>query len=161
MKVISIDPSTSKTGYAIAKIYDDKIDLIEYGNIVLKGKKHGLKLLFDTLQDKIENHEVEAVILETPFYSINAQTLIKLGEVRGVILLLAQIYNLKVFEYTPAEVKISATGYGRSSKEEVIQMVNRIFNLDIQDSDIADSLAILYCHTLQKVEIWKKYWLFW
>ncbi|ACN98432.1 crossover junction endodeoxyribonuclease RuvC [Sulfurihydrogenibium azorense] len=153
MKIISLDPSTSKTGYAVAEVYEDKISLIEYGSILLKGKKNTLKLLFETLQDKINQHSIEAVILETPFYSINAQTLIKLGEVRGVILLLAQINNLKVFQYTPAEVKIAATGYGRSSKEEVINMVNRIFNLDIQDSDIADSLAILYCHTLQKVEV--------
>lgn len=152
MKVIAIDPSTSKTGYVVADIFDDDIKLLEYGSINLKNKKNHLEILYKTIEEKIKNFDVKSVLLETPFYSINAQTLIKLGEVRGVILLLTQIYNLEVYQYTPAEVKISATGYGRSSKEEVIHMVNRIFNLNIQDSDIADALAILYCHTLQRIK---------
>lgn len=152
MKVLAIDPSSSKTGYVIADISEDKINLIEYASIPLKNKKNPLEILYKKFEEKIKQFDVKAVVLETPFYSINAQTLIKLGEVRGVILLLSQIYNLKVFEYTPAEVKISVTGYGRASKEEVLQMVNRIFNTTIEDVDIADALAILYCHTLQRIE---------
>lgn len=150
MRVISIDPSSTKTGYVIADTTNEDINLIEYGSINLKDKKNYLEVLYKKLEEKIKQFDLQAIILETPFYSINAQTLIKLGEVRGVIILLSQIYNLRLFQYTPAEVKISATGYGRSSKEEVMQMINRIFHLDIKDNDIADALAILYCHTLQR-----------
>jgi crossover junction endodeoxyribonuclease RuvC len=150
LRVISIDPSSTKTGYVIADTTNEDINLIEYGSINLKDKKNYLEVLYKKLEEKIKQFDLQAIILETPFYSINAQTLIKLGEVRGVIILLSQIYNLRLFQYTPAEVKISATGYGRSSKEEVMQMINRIFHLDIKDNDIADALAILYCHTLQR-----------
>ncbi len=150
MRVISIDPSSTKTGYVIADTTNEDINLIEYGSINLKDKKNYLEVLYKKLEEKVKQFDLQAIILETPFYSINAQTLIKLGEVRGVIILLSQIYNLRLFQYTPAEVKISATGYGRSSKEEVMQMINRIFHLDIKDNDIADALAILYCHTLQR-----------
>ncbi len=150
MRVISIDPSSTKTGYVIADTTNEDINLIEYGSINLKDKKNYLEVLYKKLEEKVKQFDLQAIILETPFYSINAQTLIKLGEVRGVIILLSQIYNLRLFQYTPAEVKISATGYGRSSKEEVMQMINRIFHLDIKDKDIADALAILYCHKLQR-----------
>jgi len=70
-----------------------------------------------------------------------------------VILLLAQNYNIKVEEFSPAEVKISITGYGRSGKEEVLEMVNKIFNLNIKDYDIADAFAILHCYMLNKVGV--------
>ncbi|PMP62021.1 MAG: crossover junction endodeoxyribonuclease [Sulfurihydrogenibium sp.] len=153
MIVLSVDPSASKTGYVVADVFEEKVDLLEYGTINLKGKKNHLEILYRELEEKIKNFQVDTVLLETPFYSINAQTLIKLGEVRGVVILLTQIYKLKLFQYTPAEVKISVTGYGRSSKEEVINMVNRLFDLNLDDSDIADALAILYCHTLKRIEV--------
>jgi len=121
--------------------------------IELKKEKQPLKKLYQALEEKILKYTIEKIILETPFYSVNAQTLIKLGEVRGVILLLAQNYNINAEEFSPAEVKISITGYGRSGKEEVLEMVNKIFNLNIKDYDIADAFAILHCYMLNKVGV--------
>jgi crossover junction endodeoxyribonuclease RuvC len=152
-RILSIDPSSSKTGYVIAKLENDEALPLDYGLIELKKEKQPLKRLYETLEEKILKYTIEKIILETPFYSVNAQTLIKLGEVRGVILLLAQNYNIKVEEFSPAEVKISITGYGRSGKEEVLEMVNKIFNLNIKDYDIADAFAILHCYMLNKVGV--------
>jgi len=152
-RILSIDPSSSKTGYVIAKLEKDEALSLDYGLIELKKEKQPLKKLYQALEEKILKYTIEKIILETPFYSINAQTLIKLGEVRGVILLLAQNYNIKVEEFSPAEVKISITGYGRSGKEEVLEMVNKIFNLNLKDYDIADAFAILHCYMLNKVGV--------
>jgi crossover junction endodeoxyribonuclease RuvC len=152
-RILSIDPSSSKTGYVIAKLEKDEALPLDYGLIELKKEKQPFKKLYQTLEEKILKYAIEKIILETPFYSVNAQTLIKLGEVRGVILLLAQNYNIKVEEFSPAEVKISITGYGRSGKEEVLEMVNKIFNLNIKDYDIADAFAILHCYMLNKVGV--------
>ncbi|MBX0310458.1 MAG: crossover junction endodeoxyribonuclease RuvC, partial [Sulfurihydrogenibium sp.] len=86
-RILSIDPSSSKTGYVIAKLERDKVIPIDYGLIELKKEKQPLKKLYQALEEKILRYAIEKIILETPFYSVNAQTLIKLGEVRGVILL--------------------------------------------------------------------------
>lgn len=148
MRVLSFDPSSSKTGFAFG-IIDESIKIEKLGVINLKGKDNQLLWLYNEVLGLMDSLKPDRVLIETPFYSINAQTLIKLGEIRGVILLACQHKKIPVDEFTPAEVKISITGYGRASKEEVLNMVNRIYNLDIKDNDIADAVAILHAYTMR------------
>lgn len=152
-KVLAIDPSSNKTGYVVASVdkEKEKIDILDFNFINLKNIKHHLEHLYKNLEDLILKYKIDKIILEKPFYGINAQTLIKLGEIRGIILLLAQVYKINLVEFTPAEVKICITGYGRSGKEEVLSMVNRIFQKDIKDYDVADAFAVLQCYYLNNI----------
>lgn len=148
MRVLSFDPSSSKTGFAFG-IVDKVVEIEKVGVINLRGKINKLLWLYDEVLGLIESLKPDKVLIEAPFYSINAQTLIKLGEIRGVILLACQHKKIPVEEFTPAEVKFSITGYGRASKEEVLNMVNRIYNLDIKDYDTADAVAILHAYVMR------------
>jgi crossover junction endodeoxyribonuclease RuvC len=90
----------------------------------------------------------DAVALEDIFYGKNVKSLIKLGHVRGVIILAASHSNIPVFEYTPLEVKKAVVGYGRAEKSQVQKMVRTILNLDkLPPVDTSDALAVAICHT--------------
>lgn len=148
MRLLSFDPSSSKTGYAFG-ILEEVIKIQDFGTIDLKKEKAPLSKLLQKTVELIRKHRPDKVLLETPFYSMNAQTLIKLGEIRGVILLASQSEGVEVDEFSPAEVKISITGYGRATKEQVLAMVNQIYNLQIKEYDIADAIAILHSYGMR------------
>lgn len=147
-RLLAFDPSSSKTGYAFG-LYDGGIKVEDVGVINLKNSNNPLKFLYESVVSLIDRFKPNMVLLETPFYSINAQTLIKLGEVRGIILLACQTRNIQVEEFTPAEVKISIAGYGRASKQEVLSMVNDVYKLSVKDYDIADAVAVLHAYSMR------------
>jgi crossover junction endodeoxyribonuclease RuvC len=88
------------------------------------------------------------VAVEEVFYSVNAQSALKLGHVRGVALLAAAMQGLPVAEYAPLTIKSAVVGYGLARKEQVQFMVARLLNLDHapEPADAADALAIAICH---------------
>jgi crossover junction endodeoxyribonuclease RuvC len=88
------------------------------------------------------------VAIEEVFYSVNAKSALKLGQVRGVALLAAATQRLPVAEYAPLKIKSSVVGYGLAKKEQVQFMVARLLELSEipQPADAADALAIAICH---------------
>ena len=100
--------------------------------------------IYNELDALIKNFQPEVVGVEKLFFGKNATTAIPVGQARGVVLLCAAQNNLDVVEITPNEVKMSITGYGGATKEQVIYMVTRILNLPEPPSpdDAADALAI-------------------
>lgn len=89
-----------------------------------------------------------AVAVESPFVAENVRSAMVIGEVRAVVLLAAAVSGLPAFEYSPAEVKQVVTGYGRSDKDQVLQMVSRQVSLSeaFATSDAADAAAVALCH---------------
>ena len=90
----------------------------------------------------------EVVAIEEVFFSANAKSALKLGQVRGVAMLAAANCGLPVAEYAPLTIKSSVVGYGLAAKEQVGFMVARLLELDEppQPADAADALAIAICH---------------
>src|SRR6202043_3507584 len=93
-------------------------------------------------------HEPEIVAIEEVFFSANAKSALKLGQVRGVAMLAAATCGLPVAEYAPLSIKSSVVGYGLAAKEQVQFMVTRLLELDQapESPDAADALAIAICH---------------
>jgi crossover junction endodeoxyribonuclease RuvC len=93
-------------------------------------------------------HHPDRVALEDVFYAVNVKSALKLGQVRGVAMLVAATAGLDVAEYSPLSIKSAVVGYGRAEKHQVQQMVARLLKLDeIPESpDAADALAIAICH---------------
>ncbi len=93
-------------------------------------------------------HAPDCVAIEEVFFSANAKSALKLGQVRGVAMLAAATCNLPVSEYSPLTIKSSVTGYGLAAKEQVQFMVTRLLALDCapESPDAADALAIAICH---------------
>jgi len=86
--------------------------------------------------------------IEELFYNNNAKTVINVAQARGVALLASTNQKVEIFEYTPPQVKIAVTGYGRADKKQIQQMTKMILNLEKipKPDDTADALAIAICH---------------
>jgi len=100
------------------------------------------------LTAELERWQPEVVAIEEVFYSVNAKSALKLGQVRGVALLTAANLGLPVAEYAPLRIKSSVVGYGLAKKEQVQFMVARLLELEQlpEPADVADALAIAICH---------------
>lgn len=155
MRVFGIDCGTEITGYGIVEWDDAARDphlvSLGAGGIRLPKKEplaRRLALVYAELTAMLEAHRPDVVAIEEVFYSVNAKSALKLGQVRGVALLAAANAMLPVAEYAPLKIKSTVTGYGLAQKEQVQFMVARLLNLPEtpQPADAADALAIAICH---------------
>jgi len=107
-----------------------------------------LEQVYRELTAALEQWKPDAVAIEEVFYSVNAKSALKLGQVRGVALLAAATQGLPVAEYAPLKIKSSVVGYGLAKKEQVQFMVARLLELaePPKSEDAADALAVAICH---------------
>ncbi|RRA49709.1 crossover junction endodeoxyribonuclease RuvC [Acidipila sp. EB88] len=155
MRVFGIDCGTEWTGYGVVEVEEtareSRLRPICAGAIRLSKKDTlaaRLERVHHELCTLIARHEPDAVAVEEVFHSVNAQSALKLGHVRGVALLAAASSRLPVFEYAPLKIKSTVVGYGLAKKEQVQFMVARLLCLAEvpEPADAADALAIAICH---------------
>ena len=155
MRVFGIDCGTEITGFGVIDSDDsstvNRVICRCSGAIRLpKAKPLSVRLaeVYRCLSAEMERWHPEVVAIEEVFYSVNAKSALKLGQVRGVALLAAAQRGLPVAEYAPLSIKSSVVGYGLAKKEQVQFMVARLLNLPElpQPADAADALAIAICH---------------
>lgn len=151
MIILGIDPGTATTGFGLIEKKGAKISLIDFGCILTPAKiplEDRLHTIFDELSDILKKHMPQQVAVEELFFSTNAKTAISVGQARGVILLAAKKQGLSVAEYTPLEVKMALTGYGKADKKQIQHMVKAVLSLAEvpKPDDAADALAIAICH---------------
>jgi crossover junction endodeoxyribonuclease RuvC len=155
MRVFGIDCGTEVTGFGVVDSgegpRDEPLQFRAMGAIRLP-KSHALPnrldQVFNELTAELERWRPDAVAIEEVFYSVNAKSALKLGQVRGVALLAAARQGIPLAEYAPLKIKSSVVGYGLAKKEQVQFMVARLLGLAElpQPSDAADALAIAICH---------------
>jgi crossover junction endodeoxyribonuclease RuvC len=153
MRVLGIDCGTEFTGYGVVDTQPMTSQLLHIAaGTVRLNKKHTtpqrLAQVFAELTAQIELHQPDVVAIEEVFFSANAKSALKLGQVRGVALLAAALSGKPVAEYAPLSIKSAVVGYGLAQKEQVQFMVMRLLKLEQQpDSpDAADALAVAICH---------------
>ena len=143
------------TGFGVVESCDagrePRLECMAMGVIRLgkiKSAPARLEQVFNDLTAALERWKPDAVAIEEVFYSVNAKSALKLGQVRGVALLAAACQKLPVAEYAPLTIKSSVVGYGLAKKEQVQFMVARLLNLAElpRPADAADALAIAICH---------------
>ena len=149
MIVLAIDPGLASVGYSLVKGEKDKFEVLEYGCIRTSArKKTPLRIyeIYEALKALAEKYHPETVILEKVFFAKNVKTALLVGESRGAIQLLAATLGIEVHEFTPLQVKQAMTGFGRASKNQIKEMVQRIFSLPKPPTpdDAADALAIAF-----------------
>jgi len=146
---MGVDPGTRYAGYGVIKHEKQKTNVISYGCIDVHKKKNlvdKIGTLYDHISAIVNEQKVTLLSLETPFLYKNASTFLKLGYVRGILYLIAYQNDLNLKEFSPREVKQGITGYGNASKEQVANVIKRIFHLkDPQRDDITDALGIALC----------------
>ena len=155
MRVFGIDCGTEVTGFGVVESQDTGpepgLQLKAMGAIRLAKAKttpERLEQVFRELSAELERWRPDSVAIEEVFYSVNAKSALKLGQVRGVALLAAACRRLPVAEYAPLKIKSSVVGYGLAKKEQVQFMVARLLSLAQvpQPADAADALALAICH---------------
>ena len=155
MRVFGIDCGTEITGFGVVDSDDssalNRLICRTAGAIRLPKSKSladRLAEVFRCLSEEMQRWRPEVVAIEEVFYSVNAKSALKLGQVRGVALLAAARQGLPVAEYAPLSIKSSVVGYGLAKKEQVQFMVARLLNLPElpEPADAADALAIAICH---------------
>ena len=153
--ILGIDPGTTIMGYGLIGIHGKKFDLINMGVLHLsKLKTHELKLkkIFDRTLELIEEYKPDELAVEAPFFGKNVQSMLKLGRAQGVAMSAALYRDIPIFEYSPKKIKMSITGNGNASKEQVASMLKSLMNIqDIpKHLDATDGLAAAVCHHFQK-----------
>ncbi len=151
VRVMGIDPGSSTTGYGVIESDGRRYELVECAGISTSAKSSfSERLLFisNKLQEVIERLTPQACAVEETFYAVNVKSALKLGHVRGVVLLAAARAGVEVFEYSPLEIKSALVGYGRAEKEQVQEMVRVLLKMKTppQPLDASDALAVAICH---------------
>jgi crossover junction endodeoxyribonuclease RuvC len=152
MRVLGIDCGGEYTGFGVVEQDDSgNLSCICVGAIRLKTREplaRRLLQVFSELTGTIALHQPDMVAIEDVFYSVNAKSALKLGQVRGVAMLAASSCGLEVAEYAPLAIKSAVVGYGRAEKSQVQEMVMRLLRLGErpEPADAADALAIAICH---------------
>jgi crossover junction endodeoxyribonuclease RuvC len=151
--VLGVDPGFHVTGYAISLRDSQRVLLLDCGYLKMSSQHHLSKRVgqfYTFFTEKIAKHQVTTIALETSFLGKNAQTFLKLGYLRGILYLLADQHALALHEFAPREIKVSVTGFGGASKEQVAGMMLRLFPRlsefgAIERNDVTDALAICLC----------------
>ena len=104
--------------------------------------------IYDDMNTIISRYRPEVMSIEKLFFTTNQKTGIDVAQARGIILLAAHRCGLKIYEYTPLQVKQAVTGYGKAKKPQVMEMTRSLLHLASvpKPDDTADALAIAICH---------------
>ncbi|MBU0573626.1 MAG: crossover junction endodeoxyribonuclease RuvC [Candidatus Margulisbacteria bacterium] len=151
MLTLGIDPGSAITGFGLLEETASSLKIIDYGCIKTSPKytaHERLHKLHEGIKKLIKEYAPDVMAVEKLFFCNNAKTAVAVGQARGVILLSAGQEKIKLAEYTPLEVKLAVTGYGKADKRQVQHMVKALLGLaEIpKPDDAADALAIAICH---------------
>ncbi len=147
--ILGVDPGSRHTGFGVFQGEGDQLVHLASGSINAGSKPPlagRLRQIYDGLAGVIRVHQPQAVALEEIFLAANVHSAFTLGQVRGVVLLLAAQTSLPIFHYPPLVVKKAVVGYGRASKAQVQLMVEQLLRLKVADEHAADALAVGLCH---------------
>lgn len=151
MRILGIDPGYAIVGCGILDYDNVRFKTVSYGAIRTEPDTPFIKRLceiFDETNVLLEKYSPDCMSIEKLYFNTNTTTAIDVAEARGVILLAAARKNIPVFEYTPLQVKVAVTGYGRAEKHQMQEMTKNILRLEKLPTpdDAADALAIAICH---------------
>lgn len=151
MVVLGIDPGIGRCGWGIITINNSQLTVNNYGCVETEanGKvEDRLLIISNEIESIIKKYKPDVLAIEELFFGANSKTALIVGQARGVILLLAAKENIPVAVYTPLQVKMALTGYGRADKNQIGQMVKVILKLEKipKMDDTSDALAIAITH---------------
>ncbi len=154
MRILGIDPGTGILGFGIIEVDSkNKAHLVDAGVIRTPVKEDDavrLQTIFDELTDIIMSTKPQVMSVEKLFFAQNITTAMTVSQARGVVLLCAKQAGLDIFEYTPLQIKMALTGYGRADKKQMQEMVRVILELKTvpKPDDCADALAAAICYSM-------------
>ena len=152
MVVLGIDPGYAIVGWGVIDFNGTTYRPKAFGAITTDAHTDfnlRLEKIYEDMLTILKNAKPDALAIEKLFFTTNVTTAMLVAQARGVILLAAQQCGVKVYEYTPLQVKVAVTGYGKAKKPQVMEMTRRLLHLKEvpKPDDTADALAIAITHT--------------
>lgn len=151
MRILGIDPGTGILGFGVIESNKGKVQLVDAGVIrtpVHEDDAIRLQTIFDELTDIIAATKPTEMSVEKLFFARNVTTAMTVAQARGVVLLCGMQAGLQIAEYTPLQIKMAVTGYGKADKKQVQEMVRVILGLKEvpKPDDCADAIAAALTH---------------
>lgn len=151
MFILGVDPGIARMGWGVVGMQSSKCKVQSYGCIETSAKLESsqrLRHIYDSITDIIKKYKPDAMAVEELFFNTNAKTAFIVGQARGVVLLAAAENSIPVAIYTPLQVKIAVSGYGRAEKAQIGQMVKVLLKLKEipKPDDVTDALAVALTH---------------
>jgi len=151
MRVLGIDPGSETLGWGVVEGSGLKYSLVDFGTVTSSAKQPFSKRLlkvYSGVEAVIEKFSPDVLAVEDTFYAVNVGVALKLGQVRGIMLLLAEQRGLEIAEYSPRLIKQTVVGYGAAEKHQIQEMVKMLLRMKSAPTphDAADALAIAICH---------------
>lgn len=149
MLILGIDPGSTRVGYGLIEKNKGKLTLIKGGllKIVAEDKSERLLNLEKSFSQLIKKQKPDLAAMEKLFFVKNLKTGLEVAQSRGVLTLIISQRKIPLIEYTPSEIKMAVTGYGKADKKAVARMVMKILNVDKigGPDDVSDALATAIC----------------
>ncbi|HNQ26665.1 MAG TPA: crossover junction endodeoxyribonuclease RuvC [Aquaticitalea sp.] len=162
--ILGIDPGTTVMGFGLIKVVGKTMGFIQLNELDLKKYEDHylkLKLIFERTIELIDTHHPDEIAIEAPFFGKNVQSMLKLGRAQGVAMAAGLSREIPITEYSPKKIKMSITGNGNASKEQVAKMLQSLLGLKTlpKNLDATDGLAAAVCHFYNdgKIEVGKSY----
>lgn len=151
MRILGIDPGTGILGFGVVEVSSKKTQLVDAGVIRTPVKEDDavrLETIYHELTDIVVASKPDVMSVEKLFFSRNVTTAMTVSQARGVVLLVARLNSLPIYEYTPMQIKQSVTGYGKADKKQMQEMVRILLQLTEipKPDDAADALAAALTH---------------
>jgi crossover junction endodeoxyribonuclease RuvC len=162
--ILGIDPGTTIMGFGLIKVTNRTMHFIQLNELHLKKYDSHylkLKLIFDRTIHLIDTYHPDEIAIEAPFFGKNVQSMLKLGRAQGVAMAAGLSREVPITEYSPKKIKMSITGNGNASKEQVAKMLKSLLGMKTlpKNLDATDGLAAAVCHFYNhgKVSVDKSY----
>lgn len=158
MRILGIDPGIARTGWGVVEFKSSKLKVISYGCLETESTEevsNRLNRIHLEMLKIIKKYSPDVMAVEELFFNTNSKTAFVVGQARGVILLTSAESKIPNYIYTPLQVKMALTGYGRAEKQQVGKMIKAILALESipKIDDTTDALAVALTHAFSK----KKY----
>jgi len=149
--ILGIDPGTSIMGFGLITVVGKQMQFLQMNELLLsKYDDHylKLKLIFERTIELIDTYHPDEIAIEAPFFGKNVQSMLKLGRAQGVAMAAGLSRQIPITEYSPKKIKMSITGNGNASKEQVAKMLQSLLSLKTlpKNLDSTDGLAAAVCH---------------
>ncbi len=151
MIILGIDPGIARVGWGVIKEEKGKKQAIDFGLFETSSSldlDERLLLVHQFVSDLIKKFKADVLAVEQLYFGANAKTALIVGHARGVIILTAAQNKISSVSYTPLQVKMSLTGYGRAEKKQIQIMVKSELKIQkpLTQDDTADALAVALTH---------------
>ena len=151
MRVLGIDPGSETTGWGVVEGDARRYRMVDFGTVKANPRgRFSARLLKISagVEALVEKFRPDVCAVEEAFFAVNPQTALKLGHVRGVVLLAAERAGVEIAEYAPRLIKQTVVGYGAAEKQQVQEMMRVLLKLKEAPTphDASDALAVAVTH---------------